>query len=616
MHPQEGASKQANCLLDAAPRDGNASRLPRPGSPMTVHYRVRVANPHEHLLEVQATFQADGPLELWLPVWTPGSYLVREYARHVQDFEAQDTAGRPLPWARVDKNTWRLPRPESGAAQVRYRVYANDLTVRTNHLEGGHAYLNGAATFVTSDRHRAESCELTVEVPEGWNVHCALPRGPAGELRAADYDELVDSPVEAGPHPALEFTAAGKPHQLVVWGEAGAGAAQLTADLKTLCELEAELFGGLPFDRYLFLLLLTDKGRGGLEHAASCTLLAPRTAFRPRRAYEDLLALAAHEYFHLWNVKRIKPRALVPFDYQRENYTTLLWAMEGITSYYDTLLLRRGRFIDAGRYLARLGEAITSLESSPGRRAQTLVEASRLAWIKHYRPDENSPNSAISYYVKGEVVAALLDLEIRRRSGGARSLDDVMRLLWTRFGDGSGVPENGVEAAASEVAGTDLSAFFDRALRSTEELDYGVFGSAGLVLKRRGRRSGSDRGGTPAESDEPDRPWLGVELKSSDRATVSTVYTGSPAARAGLYVDDEVLALDGYRVTSGTLPDRIEERVLGEKVRLTLFRRDQLLELEIQLEPRPLTACWLEKVAQPSPAQRALYEAWLQESFE
>lgn len=580
---------------------------------MTVRYRVRPAVPHEHLFEVEAWFPGKGSLDLWMPAWTPGSYLLREYARHVQDFQAFHGDGAPLRVERLAKDTWRVHHRGPPEIRVRYRVYANDLTVRTNHLEGSHGYFNGAATFVTSDRHRGEPCALELALPDGWRADCALPFGD-GAFRARDFDELVDSPVEMGRHAPLSFTAAGKPHEVAIWGEGNHDPQALVADLQKICEAEARIFGGLPFERYLFLVHLTDKGRGGLEHAASCTLLVPRAGFRPRKSYEDFLSLAAHEYFHLWNVKRIKPRALVPFDYRRECYTTLLWAMEGLTSYYDTWLLRRCGFIDAARYLSKLGEVVTTVESQPGRRAIPLAEASRLAWIKHYRPDENTPNSGISYYAKGELVALLLDLELRRRTAGQRCLDDLMRLLFSRWGDGSGVPEDGVEQAAAEVAGGDLSAFFDRAVRSTEELDYHALAAVGLVLKRRPRRGGSDRGGTPAE-DLAERPWLGVDLKGGDRAVVGTAFTGGPAAKAGLYADDEIVALDGLRVTPSSLNDRLDERAPGDAIRLAVFRRDQLLEVPVRLEARPATACWIEKRPDATHEQRALYQAWLEEPF-
>ncbi|MFP2931735.1 M61 family metallopeptidase [Pyxidicoccus sp. 3LG] len=580
--------------------------------PQAVRYRVSMPRPHSHLLEVEATFpEGRDVLHAALPVWTPGSYLVREFARHVQDLTATAPDGTPLSVRRLDKRTWRV-QAGGRATTLRYRVYANELTVRTSHLDGTHAYFNGACVFLYTEDTRGLEHHVTVDAPKGWRTFCALGQREDAFV-ARDYDELVDSPFEVGPHTPLTFTAAGVPHELVVWGDTVQDTERLTSDLQRICEAQARLYGGLPVSRYLFLLYLTDKGRGGLEHQASTALLFPRAGLASTRGWEDLLTLAAHEYFHLWNIKRVKPRALVPFDYSQENYTSLLWAFEGSTAYYDNLFVRRAGLMSAQRYLTRLGETLTALHSTPGRRVQTLEEASLVSWVKHYRPDENSPNSAISYYLKGEVVSALLDLEIRRATGDARSLDDVMRLLWKRYGDGSGVPEEGVEAAASEVAGTDLTPFFDRALRTTEELDYSVFSHVGLEPSFRPRESTSDKGGTPPPKGKPGearpRGWLGLGTKGS--ATVAMVVDGSPAQEAGLYAEDDLVALDGWKVDGASLVSRCEDRRPGETVRVTVFRRDRLLEVPVVLGQKPADAVWLARVERPTDAQKAAFQAWL-----
>src|SRR5229473_2323280 len=557
-----------------------------------VRYRVSMSRPHSHLFEVEALYPpSEGTLTVALPVWTPGSYLVREFARHVQQMTASTERGEPLAITRVDKKSFRVESSRGKRVRLRYLVYANELSVRTSHLDGTHGYFNGASMFFYSEAFR------------DWE---------GGDLIAPNYDELIDSPVEVGPQAPLEFQVAGVPHQVVLWGEAQLDRAKLLADLAKVCETEAQMFGGLPMKRYLFLVYLTDKGRGGLEHKASTSLLFPRFHLPTSKGWEDFLTLVAHEYFHLWNIKRVKPKSLVPFNYAEESYTGLLWAFEGITSYYDNLLVRRAGLMSAPRYLARLGEAVTSLQATPGRRVQTLLEASQAAWIKHYRPDENSPNSAISYYLKGEIAATLLDLEIRRLTENERSLDDVMRLLWKRHGDERGVPEDGVEKAACEVSGTDLSAFFDRAIRSTEELDYSAFQHVGLELRFRVRESPTDRGGSwprlkPGELKA--KGWLGAAFKSG--STIACVLESSPAMNGGLYADDEIIALDGYRVDGATLLARCEEKQPGESVRITLLRQDRLLEVNVQLENKPSDAAYLARVDRPSEAQKAAYFAWL-----
>lgn len=582
----------------------------------TVHYVVSMPRPHSHLFEVEAHFPATGELlSATLPVWTPGSYLVREYARHLQDVTAERD-GRAIPVTRPDKRTFQV---ESGGKPVtlRYRVYANELTVRTSHLDGTHGYFNGATLFLYTEETRSLPHRVKVVAPEGWTPFCSLPGPDAETFTALNYDELLDSPFEVGPHTPLTFTAHGVPHQVVVWGEPRPDPERLGADLKRVCETEARLFRGLPLTKYVFFIYLTDKGRGGLEHKSCSALLFPRFGFNSTKGWEDFLTLAAHEYFHLWNVKRIKPRAFVPFDYAKENYTQLLWAFEGVTSYYDTLLVRRAGLMPPSRYLTRLGESLTALEATPGRRTQTLVDASLAAWIKHYRPDENSINSAISYYLKGEVVALLLDLHIRKATADVKSLDDVMRLLWSRYGDEKGVPEDGVEAAAAEVAGTSLAPFFDRSLRSTDELDYRIFSHVGLQVKARIRESGSDKGGSPARvspSEVKPKGWLGVALKGS--AAVAHVLEGSPAMSAGVYSEDELVALDGYRVDGLTLLSRCEEKNPGERVRLTLFRRERLMELEVTLGSKPSDALYLSRVENPTAAQKAAFLSWVGAAWE
>jgi len=576
-----------------------------------VHYRVSMTRPHSHLFEVEATFPA-GPdvLDAVLPVWTPGSYLVREYARHLQDVTAVGVRNEPLPVQRVDKRTFRV-RAGGQPVTLRYRVYAHELTVRTSHLDGSHGYFNGATLFLYTEATRYLEHHVTVVEPEGWRTFCALER-QGRAFAASNYDELVDSPFEVGPHTPLSFVAAGVPHEVVIWGDTVVDPDKLTSDLQRICEAEARMFGGLPMQRYLFLVYLSDKGRGGLEHQASTALLFPRTGLLSSRGWEDFLTLAAHEYFHLWNVKRVKPRALVPFDYSQENYTTLLWAFEGMTSYYDNLFVRRAGLMSASRYLTRLGETLTSLHTTPGRRVQTLADASLMSWIKHYRPDENSPNSAISYYLKGEVVCALLDLEIRRATGDAKSLDDVVRLLWQRYGSGTGVEEQGVEEAVKEVAGKDLTPFFDRAVRSTEELDYSVLSHVGLEVGFRMRDSSSDKGGSPPtrkSGEVKPKGWLGLTIKGN--ATVATVVDGSPAMEAGLYPEDEIVALDGYKTDGAGLLSRCDDRRPWETVLVTLFRRDKLMEIPVLLGQKPADAAYLTRVDKPTDAQKAAFQAWL-----
>ncbi|HET8541774.1 MAG TPA: PDZ domain-containing protein [Anaeromyxobacter sp.] len=595
---------------------------------MTTRYRLSMPEPHTHLFEVEVEVERPGgDVELVFPVWTPGSYLVREYARHVEGLAASDGDGAPLPLDRLDKHRVRVRAGRAARAAVRYRVYANELSVRTAHLDGTHGYVNGAAVFpFVAGRERAPHA-LEVVAPAGWRVSTALEGGPTA-FTARDYDELADSPLEIGEHRLVHFMALGRPHEIAIWGRGNLDEGRLAGDARAIVETFSALMGGLPYERYVFIVHLTEKRRGGLEHARSTTLNVARTAFFPREAYEETLGLLAHEFFHLWNVKRMRPAALVPFDYAREQYTRLLWWFEGATSYYEKVALARAGILEPKRWLKALGQALTALERTPGARKMSVEEASFLAWVKHYRPDENSPNSAISYYLKGELVALALDLELRRRG---KSLDDVLHRLYARHagppsgnpspptppasgggGQGAGVPEDGVEQVVAELLGRETAkGFFDLHVRGTEplRLDLGV---VGLRLRRRPAGAFDDKGGTPPkpEDGKPAAGFLGVELDAGPKLVVKSVREGSPAHAAGLYAEDEIVAEDGFRVDRGALWDRLCERGPGGKLRLAVFRRDELVDVQVVLGPPAEDAIWLEPDPEATAEQRAAFEAW------
>ena len=599
-----------------------------------MRYRVSIPEPHSHLIRVALEVSRPGDaLECVFPVWTPGSYLVREFARHVEGFTAEDGAGRPLGVDRLDKHRFRVAAQGADRVVVRYGVYANDLSVRTSHVDGTHAFLNGANVFCYVPGRQWDPHELEVAPPAGWHVSTALDGGPYA-FTARDYDELADSPLEIGTHLLARFEALGKAHELAIWGRGNVDVDRLVADAQRIVEAAAGLMGGLPYERYLFIVHLVDRRRGGLEHERSTALQVGRMSFFPRRAYEETLALLAHEFFHLWNVKRLRPAAFSPFDYGREQYTRLLWWFEGATSHYENVILVRAGLLSARRWLAQLGRAFTQLERTPGARKMGLEEASLTAWVKYYRPDENSNNSAVSYYLKGELVAFALDLALRR---AGHSLDDLLRLLYARYATsevapaadqpsrphtvgtepshaGPGLPEDGVERAVAELLGEPIArAFFAMYVRGTEPLEPWL-GEIGLVLRRRPAASFDDKGGTPApppgEGGALVAGWLGATFLPGPRLDVAWVAEGSPAHRAGLYAGDEIVAEDGFRVDRLALWDRLCERGPGGELRLTIFRRDELVEVEVALGPPQEDTLWLEPVSEPTAAQRAAFGEW------
>jgi predicted metalloprotease with PDZ domain len=614
-----------------------------------MRHRVSMPRPDAHLFHVELTVEEPGEaLLLGMPVWTPGSYLVREHARHVEGLEARAVgglgggapdvevgeagvllgaegagAGRSLPVERVDKHRFRVETGGAAVARVSYRVYANELTVRTCHLDGTHGFFNGAGLLLYVEGREREAQRLEIEAPPGWAVATALAPAPGepdpfataadsgrsgcSAFVARDYDELVDSPVEVGTHRLLTFEALGRPHALAVWGRSRIDLGRLARDAQRLVEHFGAMMGGLPYARYLFLVHLTAASQGGLEHAASAALHVKRSASHPPEAYEDELGLLAHEFFHAWNVKELRPAAFMRYDYGREQYTRLLWWFEGATSYYDELALVRTGLAAPGRLLRKLGEELTRLARTPGAAKMSLEEASFLAWVKLYRPDENTPNSAVSYYRKGALVAFALDLALRR--AGA-SLDALARRLVERHRE-RGLPEDGVERAAAEILGAEAArAFFDRHVRGAGDVQLDL-GLLGLEVRRRRAQGFDDKGGKAAPRDDRATPgWLGAVLAPGAKLVVGSVLEGSPAWAAGLYPEDEIAAVDRYRVDRAGLWDRLCDLGPGGALKLAVFRRDELLELEVPLGEPPEDALWIDAVQSPSPEQRAAFEAW------
>ena len=560
-------------------------------------YTFRIPEPEARRIEVELQVDSRGSptLDVRLPVWTPGSYLVREHQRHIDGLRAQGEGGE-LPVDKVDKHTWRVRCAGARTVRIAYRLHCFELTVRTNHVDASHAFLNpsAAAAFVVG--REEDACAVRLQLPPDWKAWVALPLQD-GAFVARDYDELADSPFECGPessHGVHSFTAQGVAHELVVWGRGDFDARRVIPDLVKVIDAEAAIFGGLPHsDRYLFILHLNDKGRGGLEHRRSCALVVPRFSFVQKSAYEDFLLLAAHEFFHLWNVKRLRPTAFTPYDWTRENHTRLLWAMEGLTSAYEVVALRRAGLITAQRFLEIWAERITQLLRTPGRLRSSLAQASFDAWIKHYRPDESTANTTVSYYLKGSVVGFLLDLTLRKRTQGARSLDDLVRALFEKHGRAPGLPEDGVERAAVELTGdASLHEWFRRAVYSTEELPLEeALSGVGLQAVIAPASSAEDKGGAegkPADAPDPEtraRAWLGATLKEKGGALeVAVVAEGSPAQAAGLASGDEVVAVDGFR---GDLKQRLGRAQPGQAARLSLFRMDELLELQVRFAAAP-----------------------------
>ncbi|MFL6254303.1 MAG: M61 family metallopeptidase [Pyrinomonadaceae bacterium] len=586
-----------------------------PADAPEIAYTVSMARPQTHLFNVEARvrYRASAPaaLDLLMPVWTPGSYLVREFERHVQDFDARDGGGRLLSWTKTNKNTWRIETASAREVRVRYSVYANELSVRTSDLNDRHAFWNNSNLLIYPDGLLGAASTIKVEPFGDWKIATGLPAvaGAQNTFRAENFDILYDSPFLASNFKTLSFEVRGVPHRIVIDGEGRYDAERVRHDVQKIVEAEVELMGEIPYRDYTFLLMLGEKGGGGLEHLNSTALMWRRFGFSTADDWRGLHTLFAHEFFHLWNVKRIRPDALGPFDYTQENYTRLLWVAEGITSYYENVHVRRAGLMSDRKYLDVMARDIQTMQQTPGRLVQSLEEASFDAWIKQYRPDENTVNSSISYFDKGAIVGLLLDLEIRRRSNGAHSLDDVMRALYQDFfkQNRNYTPED-FQRTAEAAAGGSLEDFFRRYVRGREELDYdAALAWVGLRLD-----TTSDAAGRPA----PAVADLGATLEEKDgRLTVRNVPAGTAAYEQGLSAADQIVAVDGYRATLAFLGERLSDKRPGEQLALTVFRGDELRTLNLKLGSRVAAAYRIVPVATADERQRRNYQSWLGAPF-
>ena len=577
----------------AAPPEANAA----------ITYTLRFADAARHYVDVEASYPARGQkrIELMMAVWTPGSYLVREYERHVEGVEVTEPSGVAAP-VKTRKNRWSVDTGGAPRVTIRYRVYGREMSVRTNWIESRFALIQGAATFLTLVGGLDRPHHVSLELPAAWGrAMSGLPEsaGPSPTFVAGNFDTLVDSPIVAGDMKVYEFARGGKPHYLVNVNENGSwDGARAVADVERIVAEHEKLWGSLPYDKYVFINMITEAG-GGLEHANSTVLMTSRWAMGTREAYVGWLNLVSHEFFHVWNIKRLRPLALGPFDYENENYTPSLWLSEGFTSYYGDLLVRRAGLSSDAEYFSGLSGDIRILESTAGRLVTPVTQASYDAWIKYYRPDENSANTSVSYYTKGLVIGALLDARIRAATNGAKSLDDVMRLAYARYAGAKGFTEAQIRGVITEVGGASLPDVLTRALDTTQPLEYQpLLDAYGLQFQ-------------PADS-RATRGWLGVETRADGgRLVVTRVHRDSPGAAAGINVDDEIIAIGDYRVRADQWDRRLDQYPPTTTASLLVARREALQRLDVTFGQEPGNAWRLAPRVAPTQAQLATRAAWL-----
>ena len=634
---------------------------PSPPEVTGIAYEIDFSETQNHYLHVTARFKtSQAKTELMMATWAPGSYLIREYARHVDSMTITDQAGNPLEFEKTKKNRWVVKTKGVKSVTLEYRLYCNEMTVRTNWTGKAFTMINGAPTFITLVDARQKQHSVKLNLPKQWKRSaCALdnPNGPH-EYVANSYDELLDNPIVAGNVQVYPFDVDGVPHQLINVGESGYwDGVQAAADLKKMVAAQHKIWGTVPYKKYLFINMITEAG-GGLEHDNCTLIMTSRWNFRDPKKYQDWLSLASHEFFHTWNVRRLRPKNLVRYDYENEMYTRSLWIAEGITSYYEDLALVRSGLITRKEYLKRLSKTVEQVQVRPGRKVQSLSDCSFDTWIKFYRPDENSNNTRISYYAKGTVSAFLLDAKIRSVSKGKRSLDDVMRKMYSKFSKSGYTPEN-FRSTASAVAGADLSGWFEQSIDSTQELDFSLVNVLGVEVaglakmeekqespavkkkakakgkakpakkpnadkKREGKRKKSEvaskqdavrkqdvaKDNKPAIKSNP-KPWVGIGGKPSGSSmVVSSVTPDSPAYQAGIQTDDELLAINDFRL-KGSISSRLEQFEVGETLEFLLSRRGQLLRVDVTPAAKTKFDWKLQFLKAPNKRQQKSLNSWL-----
>lgn len=565
-----------------------------------------------------------------MPAWIPGSYMIRDFAKNIIELKAE-VGGQPIALKKLDKSTWQSA-PCIGPLTLTYEIYAWDLSVRTAHLDTSHAYFNGTSVFLRAHGQEDKKCSIDIQRPAGdnyanWRIATAMSRLKAelygfGLYQADNYDELVDHPVEMGTFTLATFKAGGIPHDIVITGQHRADMKRLCEDLEKICNTHIALFGELPaIKRYVFLVMVVGNGYGGLEHRASTSLLCSRNDLPLESEdavtdnYRTFLGLCSHEYFHTWNVKRIKPAAFAPYDLSRETHTEQLWAFEGITSYYDDLALVRSGIIEPTSYLELLGQTITRVWRGQGRFKQSVAASSFDTWTKFYKQDESAPNNIVSYYSKGSLIALALDLTIQQASSNQKSLDDLMRLLWRNYGkSGKGLAEKEIEELLSQLAGQDLTDFFTSYLYGTQDLPLDdLLKTVGIDYHMRAASSVDDKGGKPADNQD-NKPILslGVRVAADPTGALLThVFDNAPAQRAGLAAGDIVIALDGLRTSKDNLEKSINSYQINDEVTIHAFRRDELFKFSLVLTEAPLDTCYLEINDSVNAQQKTTRQNWL-----
>ncbi|MEH6308873.1 PDZ domain-containing protein [Olivibacter sp. CPCC 100613] len=574
-----------------------------------IRFNVSFKEPQAHYAEITMKIGdvKEEYIDVKMPVWAPGSYLVREFSKNVEGFGAKDASGSLLDSRKVTKNTWRISTKGVKEVVVNYRIYAFEVSVRTSFIDASHAFLSPTGVFMYVDKQINRPSEVTIIPHKAWStISTGLmeKEGQPNTYIAENFDILFDAPIEIGNQDVFRFTAAGIPHEVAMVGGGNYDKERLGRDMAKIVESATAVFGENPNQKYVFIVHNYQSGGGGLEHLNSTVLGASRFSYASESGYKSFLGLVAHEYFHLWNIKRLRPEALGPFNYDQENYTTDLWIGEGFTAYYDNLLVRRAGFYTEDNYLQMLAADVTAVENRPGNQLQPLSESSFDAWIKYYRQDENSLNSIVSYYNKGALIAMMMDLKILQATKGQKGLNDVMREAYNEFykKEGKGYSDAAFKTLAEKVAGTSLTDLYDL-VNNAGTPEYNKYlQCVGLELID-----------LNAGYETPD---IGIKTSTTDgKLIVQNVIRGGGAWNAGINVKDELIAVNGYRIdAAGKELDRVIQATnIGDILKVLVSRDGIIQELTVKIQASKMGKYTFMPIENSNAEQQKLREKWLAE---
>jgi len=565
-----------------------------------------MSKPQTHLFEVEILITGYTPttVDLHMPAWRTGRYLLLDFSGGVQEFTVTDEHQHPLPFRKTDKDTWRIDKGNAKTVTAHYKVYANEFNMRTRELTGEHAFVDPLSVFMYVDDLKNSPLQLNVHPFGNWNVTTGLDdvEGSPFTYTAPNFEYFGDCPLEIGNQHEIEFFVDGKKHIICIYGDGTWDADLLVHDFTKIVIANKEFWGDLPYKKFVFMIHCQPNAGGGTEHINSTIMGTRPFVFSNPQMYKGFLGLVSHEYFHTWNVKQLRPKAIAPYDFSRENYSEELWISEGTTSYYDDLLLVRAKFNDAKKFIENINQMVNNERLRFGNRVQPLADASFDAWIKYWRGRQNSQNAETDYYSKGSYLSLLLDLEIRHRSTNAHSLDDVMRTMYHRFPLTKGFTNADFQKVCEEFGGGSFKEFFRDYLYSTVPLPWEkTLSYAGLEV---------------VSLDSLPKPGLGISTQDmSDKTKITNVTPGSPAERAGLEINDEIAAVNGFRVRSVELNERIAAMKAGSEVTIHLFRNDKLKQVTLTLENVRTPNFIVRKVPKPTDQQKSIYEQWLGEPW-